>query len=490
LFVEQVPFSYELRNGDVVSILTGEGKPAVDWMRFAKSRSTRSKLRSYFRRKQKESLREAGRILLTDYLWMHGPLIEKTSFLSGEWHIPTTVEELADFSKGRIQYEDIDDLLIDIGKRHDRTFLHNVVATLFQVPEKTLVEAEKNKKALVPTSVVVAVHESRQQAKDAAAAATADSEESDANSALNPPTPASSNFPKARNATTHLEKLLHGLEGTAVEFADHEQMCEDCLPVLGDEILGTRPAQAPDAVTTVHRIGCPHAQRAINKIYASKSIRTDLLGRVNSVSLRNSNKAGRYYGKHSVLASAPRNDVPVRLRWSDMPGEEQISFMTEVKIVAEDRKLLLADCSGVVSEMSEIVKTGSATTQEHAVLVFLVRVSGLDHLQELMDSLSQIRSVMSVERAVSLFCWLEEKLLPFSIVKTHRPCLVISLEASCCRLGFLSVRFLHCIFHFIIICNYSIYPSQSHDALPLFLRQSHHAFITTFSRYQKPFSCK
>jgi (p)ppGpp synthase/HD superfamily hydrolase len=89
-----------------------------------------------------------------------------------------------------------------------------------------------------------------------------------------------------------------------------------------------------------------------------------------------------------------------------MPGEEQISFMTEVKIVAEDRKLLLADCSGVVSEMSEIVKTGSATTQEHAVLVFLVRVGGLDHLQELMDSLSQIRSVMSVERAVSLFCWL------------------------------------------------------------------------------------
>lgn len=50
----QVPFSYELQNGDVVSILTGEGKPSTDWMRYAKSRSTRSKLRSYFRAKQKE----------------------------------------------------------------------------------------------------------------------------------------------------------------------------------------------------------------------------------------------------------------------------------------------------------------------------------------------------------------------------------------------------------------------------------------------------
>ena len=49
-----VPISYELQNGDVVSILTGHGKPSTEWMRYAKSRSTRSKLRSYFRSKQKE----------------------------------------------------------------------------------------------------------------------------------------------------------------------------------------------------------------------------------------------------------------------------------------------------------------------------------------------------------------------------------------------------------------------------------------------------
>lgn len=49
-----VPISYELQNGDVVSILTGGGKPSTEWMRYAKSRSTRSKLRSYFRNRQKE----------------------------------------------------------------------------------------------------------------------------------------------------------------------------------------------------------------------------------------------------------------------------------------------------------------------------------------------------------------------------------------------------------------------------------------------------
>jgi len=40
-----VPISYELQNGDVVSILTGHGKPSTEWMRYAKRRSTRSKLR-------------------------------------------------------------------------------------------------------------------------------------------------------------------------------------------------------------------------------------------------------------------------------------------------------------------------------------------------------------------------------------------------------------------------------------------------------------
>jgi (p)ppGpp synthase/HD superfamily hydrolase len=63
-----VSFSYELQNGDVVSILTGEGKPLTEWMRYAKSRSTRSKLRGYFRSKQNDSLKEAGKILVMNYL--------------------------------------------------------------------------------------------------------------------------------------------------------------------------------------------------------------------------------------------------------------------------------------------------------------------------------------------------------------------------------------------------------------------------------------
>jgi (p)ppGpp synthase/HD superfamily hydrolase len=87
----------------------------------------------------------------------------------------------------------------------------------------------------------------------------------------------------------------------------------------------------------------------------------------------------------------------VRLEWCDYDCESA-DFLTEVVVVAEDRKLLLSDCSAVVSETVEILKTGSATTNEHATLVFLVKVSCLEDIQILLDRLSRIRSVMSVER--------------------------------------------------------------------------------------------
>ena len=96
-------------------------------------------------------------------------------------------------------------------------------------------------------------------------------------------------------------------------------------------------------------------------------------------------------------------EVPVKLQWAEFRdfGWQQCTFPCEIVVHAADRKLLLADCSEVVSELSEILKTGSQTSNEHATLVFLINVRGIADLQKLMDSLRQIRSVMAVERRVS-----------------------------------------------------------------------------------------
>jgi (p)ppGpp synthase/HD superfamily hydrolase len=399
----QLPISYELQNGDVVSILTGEGKPSTDWMRYAKSRSTRSKLRAYFRGKQRDSLWEAGKILLMDYLLMHGPLIEKESYIEEQFSSPSSVEEVAAMLPGNTQYDDIDDLLITIGKQQDRFMLHSFASKFFKVPQRVLIDAEKNRKSSIPKNVIDAVHDNRRKANDAAAAA-ASGHSDDPEDTEN----MDSNWPKPTRPPIPIEKVIKSVVNGATEYADPEHVCDVCLPIYGDGIVGTRPKGLEDATPKVHRIECPHAQRAINRALAeSKRPAADIFNiglgqRIDSVTLRRSVK--------SRVKEPEIIETPVKLQWADFPiaGDQQFSFPCEVVVHAEDRRLLLADCSEVVSELSQIVKTGSQTTDEHATLVFLIQVPGLVDLQNLMDSLQQIRSVMSVERRVSI-SWLKHR---------------------------------------------------------------------------------
>eukprot|EP00547_Thalassionema_nitzschioides_P003016 CAMPEP_0194204170 /NCGR_PEP_ID=MMETSP0156-20130528/3775_1 /TAXON_ID=33649 /ORGANISM="Thalassionema nitzschioides, Strain L26-B" /LENGTH=964 /DNA_ID=CAMNT_0038930121 /DNA_START=94 /DNA_END=2988 /DNA_ORIENTATION=+ len=386
-----VPFSYVLQNGDVVSILTGEGKPQNEWMHHATSRSTRAKLRSYFREKRNDSLREAGKILVMDYLWMHGPLIEENSYREEKFKVPMTIEELHAFLPGKTRYYDVDDLLIDVGKNQDRNFMHQTISKLFSVSQKVLLDAEKNSTLVVPSSVTDAIHESMRNAEYAAKAA-----DEEIKPPRNRPYYISMNsrgMLKA-NDTESLHCSYSNGQQNPVEYADIEHLCEICLPILGDEIIGTRPLNQRDGPATVHRVGCSCAQHALNQERAARqtpSIANGVQRMVNSLVQRTSSSANQVR--------------TVQLQWADSDRFNLIdydscrfSFLSEIEIVAGDRKLLLADCSVIVSEKSEIVKTGSVTTNEHATLSFLVKVASLKHLQELMDELGDVQGVMSVQR--------------------------------------------------------------------------------------------
>ena len=335
--------------------------------------------------------------MVLDYLYMHGPLIAAASYIEEPFTVPSNVEELAPLLPGNTQFDNVDDLLITIGKQHDRSLLHAFASKLFKVPQRLLVEAEKGRKALVPSSVLDAVYESRRRARDAAKAAVSDQpgtihEETDATTLTEWPKP-----------SLPIDAVVTSAVNGTEEYADPERICKDCLPVYGDEIVGTKPENDPDTIAKVHRVGCPHAQRAINKALVGNQRSADGVlnfarsDRVDSVTLRRS-VTNRVLKRHSVA------EVPVKLQWADFssPEEQSATFMCEVAVHAQDRKLLLADCSEIVSELSEIVKTGSQTTNEHATLVFLVNIQGLEHLQKLMDSLQQVRAVMSVERRVSI----------------------------------------------------------------------------------------
>jgi (p)ppGpp synthase/HD superfamily hydrolase len=286
-------------------------------------------------------------------------------------------------------------------------FLHKSVSQLFEVPKKLLISAEEKRRAAIPGSVNAAVHLRRKRARDAAHAAASSPHSGE----MEQDNAADSFSPKPLVSMYSVEAKLSGLD-IGFEYADSEYMCEECLPIVGDEIVGTRSPDK-DAVTTVHRVGCPHAQRAINQAVATRKIkslqklisRNDANGKsvkkgkgVDSVSLRESRV--HVWGKRAESAAkyvTGTQPVPVRLMWSDL-DEETGTFTSEVVVVAQDRKLLLADCSEIVSETVEIMKTGSQTTNEHATLIFLVSVTSLSELQALMDRLGKVRNVLSVER--------------------------------------------------------------------------------------------
>jgi (p)ppGpp synthase/HD superfamily hydrolase len=395
-----VPISYELKNGDVVSILTRDSaKPSSEWMRFAKSRSTRSKLRAHFRSKQTESYRKSGEMLFIDYLDHHRQEILDSSYLVEAFEIPQSVEELSTFLPGRSQFSDVDELLIAIGKTHDPDFLRQQVSKIFLVPFSLLISLDESRFAVSAmicatlsviivgmclTLPIIFVPSLLQNITRTLYASQLVSDE------------------KVKGERLSFADVLNGGD---VEFADVEHVCHMCLPVRGDTIMGTKSITA-NAPTIVHRLECPYAQEVMNNAKSKQSANHDLSDEDSDSSAVEKNRVGSRSKPSSPDAIRPHHsDVPVRLIWPEsgeswQDGKEEV-FLTEVAVVANDRKLLLADCSVIASKNSEILKTGSSSSSEHCILEFLVRVRDLGELQSLMDKLGSVDSVMSVERRVS-----------------------------------------------------------------------------------------
>eukprot|EP00592_Proboscia_alata_P006614 CAMPEP_0194361158 /NCGR_PEP_ID=MMETSP0174-20130528/8725_1 /TAXON_ID=216777 /ORGANISM="Proboscia alata, Strain PI-D3" /LENGTH=1241 /DNA_ID=CAMNT_0039133213 /DNA_START=112 /DNA_END=3837 /DNA_ORIENTATION=- len=464
-----VQFSYELRNGDVVNILTGDGKPSIEWMRYAKSRSTRAKLRAYFRTKQQESFREAGLILLTDFLDVHRELLSNNTFLEDSVPVPTTLEGIsallpvAGSSKAtNTQYlQNIDDLLIEIGKRHDRNFLRSAVSKILKVPLSVLTEAETRKTfltSIISNKIYAAARSLRTQGvKDSEGVAIADTNtmggkttlqsifqdhpdvngnlvngiiDGSINSGTSGVNGESDKTTGDSNSLFSSGFFPNGETEMAEAIANPEDFCEDCLPMRGDDIIGTTSKlsefsprfclDTPLGFVTVHRRGCRHAEKALGK--SLKKLRpttimnylqdedegiTDTAGN-GFVNWEPNTSSGIKDGSstmltdndfQSAISSTIKRDVlPVKLRWSNEDDTSEILYLAEVTIVAKDRKLLLAECSEIVSETAFIAKTGSVTTDDHANLNFLIKVKDVAHLEALIDTLRSVLSVMHVER--------------------------------------------------------------------------------------------
>eukprot|EP00588_Corethron_pennatum_P026827 CAMPEP_0194320898 /NCGR_PEP_ID=MMETSP0171-20130528/17161_1 /TAXON_ID=218684 /ORGANISM="Corethron pennatum, Strain L29A3" /LENGTH=1078 /DNA_ID=CAMNT_0039078599 /DNA_START=434 /DNA_END=3670 /DNA_ORIENTATION=- len=442
-----VPLSYELQNGDVVSIQTGEGKPSTEWMRYAKSRSTRAKIRSYFRLKQKESLLEAGNIIVKDFLEKHAELILDASFVDDP--VPLTIGGIAALDSFRLtRFTRIEDMCIEIGRRHDRDYVRQVMSKILKMPLSVVREAEMRRPSEIErrsSSLYAVIRENREAAQAAEdASRTQDFDVDDAD--------AEDDDPGVEAATVSVSEKIIGEDMGAslydgdVEIANTESLCKTCLPVWGDDILGTRSGGDAEADTIVHRRCCSNAQEALesalrketvlaNAAMSVKKSRTTggLVGPLSGTSTSNLTE----YVENSVGDGAPSLGIGInggfvfpadepngadqerghvhsrKVRRRDFHfGEQEVvslawgarsaelTFMAEVSVYANDRKLLLADCGEVVSTEAEILKTRSSTVDGVASFDFLVKVMDLMHLEKLIENLRQIESVTIVERKI------------------------------------------------------------------------------------------
>ncbi len=101
-----VQYDYQLRNGDVVEVLTSQSArgPSRDWLKIARSSEARSKIRQWFKRERRDENIAAGRASLESELKRAGISIKE---LAADENLPAMLKKLS--------YNTLDDMYAAIG---------------------------------------------------------------------------------------------------------------------------------------------------------------------------------------------------------------------------------------------------------------------------------------------------------------------------------------------------------------------------------------
>ena len=178
-----VPFDYELKNGEMVSILTSKSAtgPSRDWINLAKSNSARTKIRQWFKKERREENEQRGREMFDAELRRVGLT---SAYLNDE--------EIVKAALDRLSYSCLEDMFAAIGYGG----LTSTRAVNRFKDEITNAAQQQNKKTALDR-----IQES---------------------------------------AERHPEKPLHSVQGVLVEGMDNclIRFSRCCTPVPGDEIVG------------------------------------------------------------------------------------------------------------------------------------------------------------------------------------------------------------------------------------------------------------
>jgi GTP pyrophosphokinase len=289
-----VPLNYELKNGNIIHIMTSKNSsgPSRDWLNFVKSTQARNKIRQYFKKEKRVENIETGKEILERE-------IKRQNLVPKKVLTPDMLEPLL----RRLSCSNLDDLYAGVG--------YGGIGTAQVVPKLKERYNEIHKKELqLEKEFVVEID-------------------------------------KTTNKKSKKEGVLvKGIDDVLVRFA------KCCTPVPGDEIIGyiTRGRGV-----TVHRSDCTNFEKS-------------------------DDTTNRF----------------IEVEWIE---DENSTYASEVLIMSVDRKGLLSEITGIISEQGLLVKGLSAKVNDTvAVINVTVEISDVKQLNRLINRFKTLKDIIEVRR--------------------------------------------------------------------------------------------
>lgn len=326
-----VPLTYELKNGDIVEILTSEKVhgPSRDWLKIVKSTSARNKISQWFKKEMREENVIRGKEIIERE-------IKKTGFTPGMLLKPEFLEPLY----RRYTLATLDDMFAAIG--YGGLSAGKIVPRLRDEFIRSLPEEERLRLGyrLSPSGQVVYSPQATLLSSDEA-------------------TQTLSRSAKARPpARFDQGVVVKGIDNCLVRLS----RC--CSPVPGDPIIGfvTRGKGV-----AVHRTDCSNIRHL----------------------LAASGTSGNDAEKASRL---------IDVAWSK--EDTNSTYQVELKILAHDRRRLLADVSDAIAEEKVSILSGKLTAMKDvtATLIMTIEVNSQAQFDRVTGRIKAIKDIIEVRR--------------------------------------------------------------------------------------------
>jgi guanosine-3',5'-bis(diphosphate) 3'-pyrophosphohydrolase len=326
-----VPLTYELKNGDIVEILTSEkvNGPSRDWLKIVKSASARTKIGQWFKKEMREENVVRGKEIIERE-------IRKTGFTQAQLLKTEYLEPIL----RRHTLNSIEDMYASIG--YGGLSAGKIVPRLRNEHIRSLPEEERLKLGYQIRSggrVVYNPQVANMTPEEAALAVPRTT--------------------KPRPDPRHDHGIVvKGIDNCLVRLS----RC--CSPVPGDPIIGyvTRGKGV-----AVHRTDCSNIRHLLSVAAGSG-------------------------------ADAERASRLIDVAWAK--EEDGSAYRIELKILARDRRHLLAEISNAISEEKVPILSGQITAMKDvtATLIMTIEVTSQSQYDRVLGRIKAIRDVIEVRR--------------------------------------------------------------------------------------------